>query len=104
MNYDGVKRLVAQKSGMNLAQNRTLVETAISGALEETGVHMTIAKAIKKQTMTIAASTNNITWSKEYSRFVSIVYVYTSGDSTYRRPLRSIAPTEYELLNAGIQS
>lgn len=104
MNYDGVKRLVAQKAKLNLAQKKTLIETAISGALEETGVHLTIAKALKSKTISIAASANSVSWSTEYSRLVSVVYVYATGTSTYRRPLKKVEPTEYEFKNAGVQS
>ena len=103
MNYTGAKQLVAQKSGLTLVQNETLIGIAILAALEETGVHLTIAKALKDKTMTIAASKNYITWSTEYSRLVSVVYLYSPSGTDYRRPLTNVSPTEFEFKNAGAQ-
>lgn len=104
MNYDAAKRLVAQKSGINLAQNRTLIETAILAALEEIGVHLTIRKAVKSKNKTISAGGNYVTWAEEYSRFVSVTYRYAAGTSMYNRPLTKQSLTEYEIDNAGLQS
>jgi len=95
---------VARKAGLSLAQDTTIIETAIMGALEEIGVHLTIAEAVKSKTKTIAASSNYITWAEEYSRLASVTYQYSSGSSTYKRPLTKQDITEYEIDNAGLQS
>jgi len=105
MNWDGAKRLVAQKAGLVLAQNITLIETGILGALEEIGTHLSIAQAIKTAPdLTIAADINYVTWATEYSRLISVKYQYALGTSTYTRLLDKKDPTEYERLNAGLQS
>ena len=103
MNFENVKVIVARKAGLNLAQNKTVVETAILGALEEIGVHYTIADAIKDRTETIAASASYITWMTEYSRFISVVYRFASGGSNYDRPLTKASPTEFAYKNRGKQ-
>ena len=104
MTFEDVKKIVAKKTGLNLAQNKSLIETAINGALEEIGVHLTIAKAILSRNIAISADSNYVRWTIEYARFVSVIYQYNSGASTYQRPLTKASPTEFDIINAGLQS
>jgi len=103
MTYDAVKKMIVKRTGLDIDQDIGAIEAAIAGALEEIGVHMTISYAIQRESKTIAASTNSISWVKEYSRIVSVTYQYADGSSTFSRPLNKLNPTEFESRNAGLQ-
>ena len=98
-----IKKLMAQISGLNLAQNESLIGAALNSTLEEIGVVIKISNAINSVTKTIAASANYVTGIVEYSQIVSVTYEYTSGGVTFRRVLDPIEPTEYAQINAGME-
>lgn len=103
MDYEDVCKLVARKAGLNLQQNRDVVETSVDGALEELSLHITLPDAILSETKTIAADASYVAWTVGYSRLVSVKYRYNSGSDNYDRPLTKASPTALTIINAGKQ-
>lgn len=103
MTVSVVRKILERRTGLNYKQNKEIFDSAIGLAMEEIGNRLSLAKAHKIVTRSIAAEAFKVIAPEEYSQILSVDYNYVSGGNDYRSHLDRKEISSFHLANEGKQ-
>lgn len=103
MDLTSLESLVAKRAGLSVDQDKDDIDSAISGAMAEYGVHVDVPAAQKTESIAIAASSNYINAPTSFSEIKSAVYRYALGSDYATKSLTGSEIADIDKANEGLE-